>query len=89
MKTMIKLALAAVLLGSSAIAGISAHAKDEAPAAAPAAQEVELQDGTKVTIDGEKVSVIGADGVAAAAPDGTWTTKDGKTITTKGGMIAK
>lgn len=52
-------------------------------------QELVLKDGTKVKVEGESVFVIGADGSAKPAPDGTHTTNDGKTITTKGGKIVK
>lgn len=80
MKMIAKLALAAVLLGTSAFAG-AAHAED-------AAKVVELQDGTKVTVKGEEVFVE-KDGAEVAAPDGEHTTKDGEVIVVKGGKIVK
>jgi hypothetical protein len=51
--------------------------------------QAELKDGTKVKIAGEKVFVIGKDGKEVPAPDGTHQLKDGKTVTTKGGMVVK
>lgn len=52
-------------------------------------EAVELKDGTKVEIKGEDVFVIGADGKATPAPDGTHEAKDGHKITTKGGKLVK
>ena len=65
--------------------------KTETTKAAPAAGATnsELQDGTHVLIKGDNVFVIGKDGKETAAPDGTHTLKDGKTLTTKGGMVVK
>lgn len=71
------------VLGSIAT-GSAAIAADEAPAAdakveATAATQAELQDGTKIEIDGANISVVGADGSKTPAPDGTHTLKDSNT----------
>lgn len=87
------IAAAGVALSTSAFA--EEAKKDAAPAAAPAAaaateaKVVELKDGTKVEVAGESVSVVNADGTKTPAPDGTHELKDGTTVTTKGGKIAK
>lgn len=67
----------------------AAPAMEKAAAPAAGASVSELKDGTKVKIEGEKVFVIGKDGKEAPAPDGTHVLKDGKTLTTKGGMVVK
>ncbi len=65
----------------------------EAPAAAaPAvaaveAKEVTLKDGTKVVIEGDAVSVVGADGAKTAAPDGEHELADGTKVTVKDGKL--
>jgi hypothetical protein len=53
------------------------------------AKTAELENGTKVEIVGEAVSVINADGSKVPAPDGAHKLKDGTTVTTKGGKIVK
>ncbi len=53
------------------------------------AQTVELKDGTQIQIKGEEVFVVGKDGKLTPAPDGSHAAKDGSTINTKGGKIAK
>lgn len=93
-------ALGLVAVSSAAFA----EEKAAAPAAAPAAEKAaapaaaapaagatvsELKDGTKVKIEGDKVFVIGKDGKESAAPDGTHVLKDGKSVTTKGGLVVK
>ena len=59
--------------------------------AAPAAEvkALELKDGTKIEVTGEDVAVVNADGTKTPAPDGTHELKDGTTVTTKGGKVAK
>ena len=77
---------------------VSAHANDHgaAPAAAEATKmaapavemkEVTLKDGTKVVIEGEAVSVVGADGTKTAAPDGDHELADGSKLTIKDGKL--
>lgn len=66
-----------------------------APAAAPAAEakveakEVTLKDGTKVVIEGDMVSVVGANNAKTAAPDGVHELADGTKITVKAGKLVK
>lgn len=51
-------------------------------------KEVTLEDGTKVSVEGDVVSVVAADGTKTPAPDGdhkdtdghVWTVKDGKLV---------
>lgn len=52
-----------------------------------AATQVELQDGTKLSIEGDMVYVVAADGTKTSAPDDTYVTKDGKTIVTQDGKV--
>lgn len=60
----------------------------EATKAAPVeAKEVTLKDGTKVVIEGETVSVVGADGAKTAAPDGEHELADGTKVTVKEGKL--
>lgn len=87
MKQSFKLALAslalAAVLAVAPVLSVSSYAADAAPtAAAPAAD-------AKVTVDGDNVSVVGADGVAKPASDGMHVTKDGKTVNVKGGKLVK
>lgn len=87
MKTTIKLALAS--LAVSAV--VATSVLPAASFAEDAAQDhiVVLQDGTQVKVSGQDVFVIGEDGAQTPAPDGTHTTADGETITTKGGKIVE
>jgi hypothetical protein len=82
----LKLALVAAAL---ATAPVMSFAAEEAAKAPVAATTVELKDGSKVQVEGENVSVVAADGTVTPATDGAHVTKDGKTITTKGGKIVK
>ena len=66
-----------------------AHAAPAAEAAAAAAVEHELADGTKVSVEGDVVSVVAADGTKTAAPDGEHALKDGTTVTVKDGKLVK
>lgn len=50
---------------------------------------VELKDGTKVQVEGDKVFVLDAKGEKKPAPDGTHETKDGQKLVVKGGVIVK
>ena len=53
------------------------------------AKEVTLKDGTKVVIEGDMVSVVGADNAKTAAPDGVHELADGTKITVKAGKLVK
>lgn len=90
------LALAAVGLLSVVSAGAQAedHATHEhaAPAAAAAEapveiKEVTLKDGTKVSIEGDNVFVVAADGAKTPAPDGEHELADGTKVKTAGGKV--
>lgn len=94
------LALAAAGLLSVVSVGAQAeetHAAPAAEAAAPAAEvvvttevkEVTLKDGTKVSIEGESVFVVGADGAKTPAPDGEHELADGTKVKTAGGKVTK
>ncbi len=96
------LALAAVGLLSAVSFGAQAeehaapaaaeHAAEvKAEVAAPAAEvkEVTLKDGTKVSIEGESVFVVGADGAKTPAPDGEHELADGTKVKTAGGKVVK
>jgi hypothetical protein len=85
-------ALALLAVPFSAQANEPAAAPTPAPAAemaAPAveAKEVTLKDGTKVVIEGDMVSVVGADGAKTAAPDGEHELADGTKVSTKDGKL--
>lgn len=65
----------------------AASAATEAAADAATVKETTLKDGTKVVIEGDMVSVVGADGAKTAAPDGEHELADGTKVTTKEGKI--
>lgn len=90
--------LALAALGLLAFTPATVKAEDAAApatteAAAPAAEaaatvevkEVTLKDGTKVSVEGESVFVVGADGAKTPAPDGEHELADGTKLTTKDG----
>ncbi len=93
------LALAAAGLLSVVSVGAQAEEMHAAPAAAehaaevatPVAEvkEVTLKDGTKVSIEGESVFVVGADGAKTPAPDGEHELADGTKVKTAGGKVVK
>lgn len=58
---------------------------------APAVEmkEVTLKDGTKVSIEGENVFVVGADGAKTPAPDGEHELADGTKVKVAGGKLVK
>ena len=62
-------------------------AVETAADAAVAAKETTLKDGTKIVIEGEMVSVVGADGAKTPAPDGEHELADGTKVTTKEGKV--
>ena len=53
------------------------------------AKEATLKDGTKISIEGDKVFVVADDGAKTPAPDATHELADGTKVTTKGGVIVK
>jgi hypothetical protein len=84
----------ALLAAALMVAAPLSFAKaEEAPAAAPAAAEAvapvehTLKDGTKVVVEGDVVSVVGADGTKTPAPDGEHELADGTKLTTKEGKV--
>jgi ketosteroid isomerase-like protein len=90
-KYALMLAAAGLLVAAPTVVKAEEHAADHAaPAAAEAtaAKEVTLEDGTKVSVEGDMVSVVAADGTKTPAPDGehkdteghVWTVKDGKLV---------
>jgi hypothetical protein len=85
----LKLSLASLaIIAAISVTSLPANATD-APAEAPAATVVELQNGTKVKVEGENVFVVAEDGTTTPAPDGDHLAKDGTTIKTKDGVIVK
>lgn len=52
-----------------------------------AAKEATLKDGTKISIEGDQVYVVAADGTKTAAPDGEHTLSDDTHVTTKDGKV--
>lgn len=85
--------------GLVSLAPALAKAEDMATTAAPAAEsmaevaveakEAMLKDGTKVSIEGDAVFVVAADGTKTAAPDGEHELADGTKVKTAGGKIVK
>lgn len=53
------------------------------------AKEATLKDGTKVSIEGDKVFVVAADGTKTPAPDAEHELADGTKVKTAGGVIVK
>lgn len=53
------------------------------------AKEVTLEDGTKVSVEGDMVSVVAADGTKTPAPDGDHKDKEGHVWTVKDGKLVK
>lgn len=85
-----------VAAGFLALTPVLAQAEDhaghadvavEAAADAVAPVEATLADGTKVSIEGDAVFVVDAEGNKTAAPDGVHTLSDGSTVTTAGGKV--
>lgn len=52
-------------------------------------KEMTLKDGTKVSVEGDSVFVVGADGAKTPAPDGEHELADGTKLKTMGGKVAK
>jgi len=90
-KYALMLAAAGFVAFAPAVVMAEGHA---APAAAEHAdhadhQEAMLKDGTKISIEGDAVFVVAADGTKTAAPDGEHTLSDDSKVTTKDGKIVK
>lgn len=86
-KYVLMLALAG-LVAAPAVVKAEEHA---APAAAeaPAAMEHEMEDGSKIVVEGDMVSVVAKDGTKTPAPDGEHKAKDGTVVTVKEGKLVK
>ena len=88
---MTKYALMLAAAGFVAFAPAVVKAEDAAAPVAAAEhadhKEATLKDGTKVSIEGDAVFVVAADGTKTAAPDGTHTLSDDTTVTTKDGKV--
>ena len=87
MKRILALTAAALI----AAAPFAVQAEDAAPAADAAAVapvEHTLKDGTKVSVEGDAVFVVAADGTKTPAPDGEHELADGTKITTAAGKVA-
>jgi len=97
MKKLIALAAVAVVAMAPALAKANEEVKVEAAVEAPAAdatvaveaKEATLKDGTKISIEGDKVFVVAADGAKTPAPDGEHELADGTKVTTSAGAIVK
>ncbi len=76
-------------LGFVAFYPALAAAGNNAPAVAPADKQVELDDGTKLSIEGSMVYVVAVDGTKTSLPDGDYTTKEGAAIVVKDGALVK
>ncbi len=91
---MTKYALMLAAAGFVAFAPAVVKAED---AAAPVAaeehadhadhKEATLKDGTKISIEGDAVFVVAADGTKTAAPDGEHTLSDDTKVKTKDGKV--
>lgn len=87
---MTKYALMLAAAGFVAFAPAVVKADDHAThseAEAHAAKEATLKDGTKVSIEGDHVYVVAADGTKTAAPDGEHTLSDDTVVKTKDGKV--
>ena len=97
MKKLIALAAVAVIAMAPAFAKADEHAKTETKTEATttttteatAAKEATLKDGTKISIEGDKVFVVAADGTKTAAPDAEHELADGTKVKTMAGVIVK
>ncbi len=77
-------AAAFVAFAPAIVSAEETHATHEDHAAV---KHLELEDGTKVSVEGDAVFVVAADGTKTSAPDGEHKAKDGTVITTKDGKI--
>lgn len=85
MKKLLALAALGLIALTPALVKAEEHAAAPAAEAAVEAKEVTLKDGTKVSVEGESVFVVGADGAKTPAPDGDHELADGTKLTTKDG----
>lgn len=86
---MMMLVAAGLLMISPVTAQADDHAVTPEAAVEHAAEvkEAMLKDGTKVSIEGDMVSVVAEDGTKTPAPDGEHELADGTKVTTKDGKI--
>ena len=90
-------AFAAIALSPALVKAEDAMVKTETTATtteattttAVEAKEATLKDGTKVSIEGDKVFVVAADGTKTPAPDAEHELADGTKVKTMGGVIVK
>jgi hypothetical protein len=71
---------------------LAAEATTTAPAIETVTEAVEitqatLKDGTTISIEGENIFVVSADGTKTPAPDGAHELADGTSLSTKGGKL--
>lgn len=88
-KYALMLAAAGLLVAAPTLVKAEDHAADHAATEATAAKEATLKDGTKVSIEGDMVYVVAADGAKTPAPDGEHTLSDDTKVTTKDGKLVK
>lgn len=74
---------------AEAAASAATEAAEDGAAPAVEVKETTLKDGTKISIEGDTVSVVAADGTKTPAPDATHELADGTKVTTKAGKIVK
>ena len=72
---------------AEAAASAATEAATDGQAAVVEAKEVTLKDGTKVSVEGDSVFVVGADGAKTPAVDGDHELADGTKLTTKDGKV--
>ena len=96
MKKLIALAALAVIAMAPTLAKATdamvkkeSHVETHTTVTTEAAKEATLKDGTKISIEGDKVFVVADDGTKTPAPDATHELADGTKVTTKGGVIVK
>ena len=88
MKKLLMSLAALALIASPAIAAEQAATNiDPLTGMTVAAKETTLKDGTKLSIEGDSVFVVAADGAKTPAPDGTHELADGTKVTTAAGKI--
>ena len=91
MKHLIKI-LSLLMVISTPVLATEATTSTTAPVTTTVTEAVEitqatLKDGTTISIEGENIFVVSADGSKTPAPDGTHELADGTSLTTKGGKL--